>query len=104
AGNRSRSTDDPQRSRTIDAFPNGGPTHGHAGDHQVPQPAARLRRQPIFGEPVQDAQVPAKIPVPLRQYRTPAGLLPQVLSLAEPTTSSPGVGPADPGHGSSRAG
>ena len=73
AGRRSRPIDDPQRSWAVDAFADRGPTPGHAGDHQVPQPAARLRRQPVLGEPVQDAQVSAGVPRPLHQHRTRPG-------------------------------
>ena len=74
------------------------------GDHQVPQPAARLRRQPVLGEPVQDDEVSAGVPRPFRQHRTRLGVLRQVLPLAEPRASPLGPGPADPGDGPLRPG
>ena len=84
---------------TVDAFADRGPTAGHAGHHQVPQPAARLRRQPVLREPVQDPEVPAGVSRPLRQHRTRPGLLRHVLPLAEPRASPLGPWPADPGDG-----
>ena len=103
-GDRSRPTDDPQRSRTVDAFADRGPTPGHVGDHQVPQPAARLRRQPVLGEPVQDDEVSTGIPRPFRRHRTRPGVLRQVHPLAEPRASPLGLGPADAGYGPLRPG
>ena len=41
--------------------------------HQDPLAAARLERQPVLGSPVQDAQVPPRVPGPLRLDRARPG-------------------------------
>jgi putative transposase len=61
------------------------------GDHQDPFPALRLpclsgerkERQPLFGEPVQDPEVPARLPGALRRVR----------GTARPSAEGPGVLP-----------
>ena len=51
--------------------------------HQDPLPPPRLQRQPVFREPVQDPQVPARLPRPLRLHPGRPGLLPGLLPLVQ---------------------
>ncbi len=74
------------------------------GNHQIAQPAARFRRQPVLGEPVQDDEVSAGVPRPFHQHGTRLGVLRQVHPLAEPRASSLGLGPADSSDGALRPG
>ena len=50
-------------------------------------PAAGLRRQPVLRSAVQDAQVPARLPGPVRRLRGRRDLLPAVLPLVQPRAS-----------------
>ena len=59
-------TDHPQRSRPGDEVAHGCPIDGHVGRDQVAQPTARFQRQPVLREPVQDAQVPTRVPGAIR--------------------------------------
>jgi len=47
------------------------------------QQTPRQRRQPLLREPVQDAEIPARLPGQVRRLRSRARLLPQVLPLAQ---------------------
>jgi hypothetical protein len=62
--------------------------------HPVPLPAARQQRQPLLREPVQDAEIPAGLPSPVRLDRGRPGALPALLPLVQPATSPYRAGPA----------
>ena len=61
---------------------------GRPGSDKDAQSAPRLGRQPVLGEPVQDPQVPARVPRSLRLHRGRARLLPGVLSRGTTTSTT----------------
>ena len=80
------------RGASMTSKPRGVPA-GRSGRHQDPQPAACLRRQPVLGKPVQDAEVPAGVPGAVRLHpgypRLLPGLLPLVQHRAPPQRHRP---------------
>ena len=68
---------------SIPPVAHGGPTHGHAGRDEIAQPPPCVQRQPVFGEPVQDAQVPAGIPQSLWLPGRRSPLLSRLLPLVQ---------------------
>ena len=60
-------THDSCRQREPDDRQIGGHLAGRPGRGEEPLPAARFQRQPVLGGAVQNAQVPAGLPGPLRQ-------------------------------------
>jgi len=56
---RAQSADHSQRPRSVDGFAFGGEFTGVVGSHEVSQPASRFQRQPVFGKPIQDDEVPS---------------------------------------------
>ena len=56
---------------------------GGSGDHQNPQPPACLRRQPVFGKPLPDSEIPARV------SRNASGL--SRMPVPSPRSSSPGT-------------
>jgi len=54
-----------------------------SGSRQDPQPAACLRRQSVFRGPVQNAQVPSRLPRAVRQHRGCARPLPALLPVVQ---------------------
>ncbi|HQH54344.1 MAG TPA: transposase [Candidatus Hydrogenedentes bacterium] len=81
-GHRPGQVDDPCGSRPVDARQRGGRAAGGPGRESDSQLAPRLEQQPLLGEPVQDAQVPPRVPGPVRlppgRAELPARLLPLV--------------------------
>jgi hypothetical protein len=59
---------------------------GRSRRHQVAQPAARLERQPVLGEPFQDPQISTTIPKSLWLHRARQAILPRILRLVQPST------------------
>ena len=78
-----RPVDHPRRPRLLDDIQAGGVPARRSRRHPVPQPTPRLRRQPVQRGPVQDTEVPARLPRPVRLDR---GRPP-----ALPAPSSPGT-------------
>ena len=56
---------------------------GRPGGHQDPLPPARLQRQPVLREPVQDLEVSAGLSRPVRLHPGRPGVLPAVLRLVQ---------------------
>jgi transposase InsO family protein len=71
-----RTTDPPRRPGLFDDLEARGLPALRPGHYQNPQPAARLRRQPLLGEPVQDAEISTGVPATLRLDRGCSQLLP----------------------------
>jgi putative transposase len=57
---------------------------GRLGRAQDAQPAVHIDRQPVFRGAVQDAEVPTRVPRPVREHRPGPRVLPPVLSLVQP--------------------
>ena len=83
AGDRTRPAHDPRRPRAVDDVQARGSTPGRPGRHQDPQPPARLQRQSLLRDPVQDAEVPARLPGRFGSFEEARGLLPAVLHLVQ---------------------
>ena len=64
--------------------------------HEDAQPALHLQRQPLLGGGLQDAEVPARVPRPLRRHRARTRALPGVLRLVQPRPSPLRDRPDDP--------
>ena len=71
----SRAADRARRSRLVDDVQAGSVAARRPRRHQDPLPAPRLERQPVLRGAVQDAEVPARLPGPVRQHRGCARLL-----------------------------
>jgi len=76
---------------------------GPARRHPIPQPPTRLERQPVLRGPVQDPEIPARLPGPVRDNRGRPAALPDVLPLVQrrapphrPGTTHPGRRPPRP--------
>jgi len=69
---------------------------GRPGGHQDPLPPPRQQRQPLFREPVQDLEVPAGLPRPVRLHPRRPGVLPAVLRLVQRKASALGDRDDDP--------
>ena len=74
------------------------------GDHQDPQPAPRLQRQPVLGGAVQDAEVPVGLPGAVRLDLGCPRPLPPLLPLVQRRTSSQRSWPAHPSRRALRLG
>ena len=81
------------------AFPDGG-----SGDHQNPQPPACLRRQPVFGKPFPDFEIPAGVPGTFWVSPGCPFFLPGVLRLVQRRAPPFRTGPSLSGRGASRSG
>ena len=103
-GHRPRATHDPRRPRPGHDFQARRLSAGRPGRHQDPQPASRLQRQPVLGGAVQDAEVPAGIPGPLRLDPGCPGPLPHLLPLVQRRPSSQRPRPAHPARRALRLG
>ena len=73
----------PRRPRLLDDLQAGRAAARRPGRHPVPLPPARLQRQPVLRSAVQDAEVPAGLPRPVRLDPKPPGRTAR--------TSSPGT-------------
>ena len=64
---------------------------GRPGHHEDAQPPVHLQRQPLLGVELQDPEVPARVPRPVRRHRARPRALPRVLRLVQPrATATPG--------------
>lgn len=61
----------------------GGVPAGRPGGHQDPLPAAYQQRQPLLRSPVQDPQIPARLPRPIRRFDRRTRVLPGVFHLVQ---------------------
>ena len=93
-----RPADHPRRPRLLDDLQAGRVPARRPRRHPVPQPPARLQRQPLQRGPVQDAEVPARLPRPVRLDRGRTRCLPHVLRLVQRRAPPLRAGPAHPGR------
>ena len=73
-----------RRSRRAAARQAGRVPPRRSRDHQDPLAAVHLQRQPLLGGELQDAEVPARVPRPLRHHRARPQPLPRVRRLVQP--------------------
>ncbi len=78
-----RPADRARRPRHLDALQAGRVPARRSRRHQDPQPTLHLDRQPVLGGPVQDAEVPARVPRPFRLDRARPRVLPRLLRLVQ---------------------
>ena len=78
---RPRAADHPRRPRLVDDVQARRVPARRPGRHPVPHPPARQQRQPVLRGPVQDPQIPARVPRPVHLNRGRPGPLPGLLHL-----------------------
>ena len=90
-GHRPQAAHDPRRPRLVDDLQTGRVPAGRPRRDAVAFPAARQRRQPLQRGPVQDAEVPARLPRPVRLHRgRPCPLRPVLRLVTTTSTATPG--------------
>ena len=94
AGHRPRAAQPARRPGLLDDVQAGRAAPRGPGHHPVPLPPARLQRQPLLRSAVQDPEVPAGLPRPVRLDRGRPGALPGILSLVQQRPSSRRARPA----------
>ena len=93
AADHAEDPDAARRPRRADARQAGGVPARRPRRHQDAQPPVHLQRQPLLGVELQDAEVPARVPRPVRRHRARPRSLPRVLRLVQPrSTATPGSG------------
>ena len=83
-----RAADHPRRSRHVDDLQARRVPARRPGRHQDPLPPARQQRQPVLRGAVQDPQIPAGVPRPLRLDRGRPGPLPATSSAGTTTSTA----------------
>ncbi len=78
-----RTTHGARRPGLLDDLQTGGADALRSGSHQDSFAASREQRQPVLGGAIQDAEVPARVPGPVRLRRGRARLLRRVLRLVQ---------------------
>ena len=93
-----------RRSRRADARQAGGVPAGRSRRHEDAQSPVHLQRQPLLGVELQDPEVPARVPRPVRLDRARPRALPRVRRLVQPRApplrdraDDPGRRPPRPG-------
>lgn len=84
--------DHPRRPRLIDDLQASRVPARRPRHHTIPFASARLRRQSVQPGPVQDAEVPARLPRPVRLDRGRPAALPALLPLVQRRASPTGLG------------